>query len=261
MSIDYATILNTVGAFPGVTSLNVTAPSAGDGTPYEKAIIDDWWGRFQDLLNRAGLIPNGAPEVAGSSQHFEALRRCFGAPGEVVLWHGQADPATLGLRLLLMQGQGVLRSAYPDLDAACYIGDVNNPDFLYTAYFRADNPSGTPRNIAGAYLILPDARGCVIRGDDPSATRDPQGATRKFPDIQLKAIQEHGHELITSSSGFAAKVINYNLSAAGNNALECLPGATGDRLRATSVIPSGTVFVDSLESRMINLQAKFCVRF
>jgi hypothetical protein len=267
MAIDYNSavgpIPNNTGVFPDVVSNNVTAPLAGDGTPYVKAGIDDAWGRFQDLLNRGGLTPNGASEAAGSSQHFEALRRCFSFPGEVVMWHGQADPATLGIRLLLLQGQGILRANYPELDAAVYIGDGNNGDIYFPYYFHADDAGGTIRNTAGIYLILADARGVIIRGHDPTAQRDPEGATRKFPDIQLKAIWQHGHELITSTSGYYAKVTDYDLHGGGNNTCEFLPNQTNDRLQATSVLQGGlgSVVSNTYEGRMINLNTKFCVRY
>jgi hypothetical protein len=262
MAIDYDSgvgpIPNNTGNFPNVVSNNVSAPAAGDGTPYVKAGIDDAWGRFQDLLNRAGLTPNGSAEAAGSSQHFEALRRCFSAPGEVVIWHGQADPATLGLRLLLLQGQSVLITSYPDLDAAVYVGDANNPDLSFQYYYRSSDPGGAVRDIAGPYLNLADARGCALRGHDPTGIRDPLGAVRKFPDIQLHAVQVHRHEVETDLTNVHAKNVTFNHSPGTDRYFDPLSGATGDRLIADLMLDANTSLQ---ETRMINLAGKICVRY
>ncbi len=265
MAIDYNSgigpIPNNTGAFPNVVSNNVTAPGAGDGTPFVKPMIDDAWGRFQDLLNRAGLTPNGADEAAGSSQHFEALRRCFGAPGEVVLWHGQADPASLGIRLLILQGQGVLRTSYPDLDAAVYIGDGNNPDLGYPAYFHADDAAGTIRNTTGAYLILADCRGQFLRGWDPTGVVDPQGPSRKFPDKQFYAILTHTHRIYTTTTGLYAKYKFIDKYGAADPGLEVASGETGDRLIAATMSSPSATYISAFETRPNNYAAKICVRY
>lgn len=263
MAINYDSgvgpIPNNTGSFPNVVSNNVTAPAAGDGTPYVKAGIDDAWGRFQDLLSRAGLTPNGSSEAAGNSQHFEALRRCFSAPGEVCLWHGQVDPATLGLRLLLLEGQGILRANYPDLDAAVYIGDANNGNSSYPYYFRADDAAGTVRNIAGIYLILADSRGKSIRSWDPTGVDDPEGSVRKFPDRQNNSIVAHGHNLTTSVTGYYAKLVDADLHGGGNDTCEFLPAASGDRLEAGTIQAGPDQ--NSQEIRMDNMGVKVCVRY
>jgi hypothetical protein len=62
------------GTFPNITGKNASGPGASDGTPFTKDYIDDLWGWMQDLLNEAGLVPNGQPEEAGSSQIVQSLR-------------------------------------------------------------------------------------------------------------------------------------------------------------------------------------------
>lgn len=82
---DYATVPNITGAFPNVVSKNTTGPGETDGTPYIKQVIDDLWGARQDLMNEAGLTPDGSDEATGTSQSLAAakivikkeLRRCF----------------------------------------------------------------------------------------------------------------------------------------------------------------------------------------
>jgi len=54
---------------------NVTAPGAGNGTPWEAAIVSDWVGFFQSLLAEAGIVPTGAPDEVGASQYLDALKK------------------------------------------------------------------------------------------------------------------------------------------------------------------------------------------
>ncbi len=158
-----AAFVNTDGAaFPANKSVNATGPTAVDGTEFVKLMIDNYmFGRQQALLNFASIIPNGSVEEDGDSQELEALKNGFSAPGEAVDWYGNVDPATLGHKILLLEGQGVLVADFPDLVAATYVGDGDNPTAV--AFYRADDAAGTIRNIAGVYFILPDATGFYPR--------------------------------------------------------------------------------------------------
>ena len=148
---------NTNGvAFPNTEAVNASGPTATDGTEYVKNFVDNYaFGPQQALLNRAGITPNGTAESATNSQELEAMQRLFSHAGEAVDWYG-SDPATLGVRILILEGQGVLVASYPDLVAATYVGDANNP--TAEAFYRADDAAGATRNTAGNYFILPDAR-------------------------------------------------------------------------------------------------------
>lgn len=258
--IDYRTVFtNTDGvAFPNTKAVNVTTPGAGDGTEFIAAGVNDSWGFHQALMDYAGLTPDSVGEAPGTSQMVEAMRRSFGAPGEVVLWHGQADPATLNLRLLILQGQTVLMANYPLLDAACYVGDTNNSDLNYKGYVHTSDIGGTIRDTAGPYLLLPECRGLALRGWDPTGIHDEFGATRKFPDRQWHALEVHEHEIQSGTSGDYAKVMDYDLHGGGNDTIEMLPGDTGDRLRATAVEDTSS---SNLETRMKNYSVKICVRY
>lgn len=145
-------------AFPDNKAVNASGPTELDGTEFVKLMVDNFmFGRQQALLNYADITPNGLSEEDGDSQEIEAMQRSFGAPGEAVDWYGDADPSASGLRILLLEGQGILVADYPELTAAVYVGDADNP--TAPAFYRADDAAGTIRNIAGIYLILPDATG------------------------------------------------------------------------------------------------------
>jgi hypothetical protein len=190
--IDYSTIPNITGTFPNVASTNVTAPGAQDGTPFYKPLVDDLWGARQALMNHAGLTPDAVTEADGASQQLTAIQMVAGNPGEVVLWQGNAsDPSTLGVRLLPLNGQGVLVASYADLVTYCYVGDGNNP--TAAAYYKATDAGGTSRSTSGSYFILPDLRGQFVRGLDTSGTIDPDGASRDIGDIQDDATEKHNH--------------------------------------------------------------------
>jgi hypothetical protein len=157
--IDYAAIFtNFTGAFPNITADNVSAPGAGDGTEFVKAMVDDIWGRAQALMSYAGLSPDGVQEAPGTAQVLSALKKGFViGPGIIVNYPKNDTPAAKGDRLLLLQGQVILIATYPLLAAEVYCGDANNP--TAPAYYKTSDAGGTTRNITGAYLVLPDHRG------------------------------------------------------------------------------------------------------
>jgi hypothetical protein len=182
--------VNVTGTFPDVLGLNASGPSTTDGFEIIANFVNDNnIGWMQMLLNLAGMTPNGVVESDSASQMKDALRRTSVPPGVEVGWHQNTDPATAGYRLLLLNGQGILRANYPDLDTACYVGDGNNA--TASAYYRADNSDGSSRNIAGVYLILPETRGYVPRGLDTAASVDPDGASRDLGSLQTDAFQGH----------------------------------------------------------------------
>jgi len=92
---------------------------------------------------------------------------------------------------LLCDGSGILRANYADLDSVVYCGDPDNP--TADAFYHADDAGGSVRNTAGVYLILPDWRGRALRGLDPTAIRDPDGASRTLGDYQDDRLMKHNH--------------------------------------------------------------------
>ena len=88
--------------YPRGRAKNVSSPNAADGTPWVKETIDDWFGFFQGLLSRAGINPNGFPDVAtpdtgnpnSLSQYIEAL-------GNIC---GRAEETTAGLLAIDLTG-------------------------------------------------------------------------------------------------------------------------------------------------------------
>lgn len=245
--------VNVTGVFPDVVGVNASGPSATDGFEFVANFVNDNnLGIHQMILNHAGLTPNGVVESDSASQIKEALWKGFGAPpGVVTQWHLADDPGTSGHRALLLNGQGILRANYTELDAAVYVGDANNA--TADAYYRADDAAGTIRNIAGVYLILPETRGYVPRGLDTAASVDPDGASRTLGHLQLDAFQGHWHQFQVNT---AAGAVLYQ----GVSGINSTPGtfATNGVLGPITDGVNGTPRTDS-ETRMVNFATKFVV--
>jgi len=242
--------------FPNTKSVNASGPTASDGTEFVKLMIDDIWGRNQALLSHAGLTPDGITEAPGTSQHIEALQKGFAHPGEGVTWWLKDDPATVGARVLLLNGQGILRSSYSDLDLAVYVGDGDNP--TASAFFHADDAAGTSRNIAGLYLILPETRGYGLRGLDLAASVDPDGASRDMGSSQLDSFQNHSFGTLAANRlGNRSDLLNGGSSQALIGNAASTPGTV---IATDAGLGEGIPRVSS-ESRMVNIATKFGIRY
>jgi len=71
-----STYTNTTSAnasYPYGSAKNETSPGALDGTPLEKAGLDDLYGLMQSLLAGAGLVPNGNPDTVLAPQYLESI--------------------------------------------------------------------------------------------------------------------------------------------------------------------------------------------
>jgi len=177
--------------YPLGSAKNVTVSGDGLGTPWEQDWVNDQEGYKQTLLSKAGISVNNLPDTVLVSQQFDAMRLTCGHPGTIVPLVLNVTPASLGLRVLLLDGSGVLAATYPDLVTYTYVGDVANP--TATGFYRADDAAGVVHNTAGIYFILPDARGRFPRGLDTAGTIDPDGASRKLGSVQTDALQKHNH--------------------------------------------------------------------
>lgn len=276
--INYETAFSDkIGTWPNVEGKNVSAPALFDGTGFNKTFIDDLWGFNQALMLYANLSPNNAQETAIVSQRLEAMKHAFGAPGEGVIWWGQADPATLGHRILLCEGQTVRISDYPELVEACYVGDANNNDahwYLCNGVFMKWSDPSAPQpgmthyiNNNGPYFKLPDARGRFLRDLSNGSGDNPEQSGSKLPGyIQAARSLSHQHWLTndgfsdpyaTRAAGDYSPLGSYNVitdsSAVGTNTFKTL----GQINSAGSDISAqfGT------ENRPVNVGCRFGIRY
>ena len=255
-----ASFTNTDGAaFPLTLGINASGAGAGDGTEFVKLYVDDDWGARQALLDAAGLTPDGVTETVDTSQLLDAIRKISGSPGEGVIWFKDDDPSVTGDRVLLLTGQTLLIANYIELDAAVYVGNTANP--TASAFFRTSDAGGTIRNVAGPYIVVPDARGYALRGLDIAAAVDPDGASRDMCSIQLDASQGHLHTPANSDAQF---VVNTNptlstwLQTLSTGHMNMNGGSTTSNPITDGA--NGTPRTDS-ESRMVNIACSFGIRY
>jgi hypothetical protein len=241
-----ATYSNQSGAaFPNTLAVNSSGALSTDGTEFIANMVNDYmFGILQAILDYTGQTPNGTLESPSNSQFLEGMRRMGLYPGAVFHAAWNVDPATLGIRAIKLTGQGIVRANYPLLDTLTYCGNANNA--TYTAFFRADNADGSSRNTAGAYLILPDMRGRVIRALDTAAGVDPDGASRYLGSLQGHAFQGHYHNPLAPATAFVGYVLGAGgLITAGPNYANMV--TTGSPITGAH----GTVTVTT-ETRMVN---------
>lgn len=220
-----ASFVNTDGAaFPDTLAVNVTAPGAGDGTEFVALMVNDIWGRAQALLDYAGLVPDGVTEAPDTAQVLDAIGKGFVVgPGIIVNYPKNDTPAVHGDRLLLLQGQVILIATYPLLDAAVYVGNAANP--TAPAFFRTSDAGGTIRNVAGPYLVLPDARGLSFKniGDATISGRTKTGPVN-LGEMQEDQLQGHWHVCRDNSIN---QVLFNSSTAAGGGTYKISNDATG----------------------------------
>ena len=71
-----STYTNTTAAdasYPYGSAKNETSPGALDGTPLEKAGLDDLYGLMQSLLSASGIVPNGNPDTVLAPQYLASI--------------------------------------------------------------------------------------------------------------------------------------------------------------------------------------------
>lgn len=256
------------GPFPSYTGKNATGAGATDGTEWIAAGIDDFMlGWSQNIMDKTGLTPSGVAESASASQIVEAMQLLLGPPGTICEWNLSVDPATIGARFLLLNGQGILRANYPDLDTNVCVGDGNNASVAAGggAYYRADDAAGVTPNIAGVYLILPESRGYTTRGLDTAASVDPDGASRFLGDLQLDASQKITgilDNLVMTKGGTTTKtgVFTNSATSTGGGTGANATFTTVDFDSSLSTLPN-TAKTNDIESRMINRSTKFAIRY
>jgi len=283
---DLAGIPNITGAYPSVAAKNCSGAGATDGT----AAVSDWvnmiWGSFQTIMNRAGLTPSGVLEAWAaenaflhaspgeatmrrtSGQILTALQLLFSSPGELVLWCRSQAPATVGARVLLLQGQTIAVASYPDLCNAVYCGDAANNTAGVPFYLSSDS-GGVTRSTSGTYLTLPDARGVTIRGIDTGATRDPLGATRgggtPNGSIELDALQGHIHGISRGTTGTSQNAYSPQTTTCSATPVTdpgiFISGPTTDGGATEGDGSTGTAPRTSKETRMINMACYIGIRY
>jgi hypothetical protein len=64
-----------IAGYPYGRARNVDTPGAGDGTPWEQALVNDIFGFQQALLTEAAITPSNVPDTAALSQYLAAIKK------------------------------------------------------------------------------------------------------------------------------------------------------------------------------------------
>jgi hypothetical protein len=272
---------NVLNTFPTTTAKNSSTGVSVDGTPLLADYLTDHWALLQGMMHRAGTVamtPSGTVEAytavgAGTSggqgyiignpamQHLQSLMSHFGMPGEIVAHFLNTTTQAL-VRQLTLTGQVVDGFLYPDLVYATWVGAGSNP--TAPAFYTTSDSGGTTRATtgltvngvtSGRYLKLPDLRGYSLRGVDTGNLRDPAGSTRGLGSAQLDAFQGHWHSWIFESfaaGGGATNVFRQSITT---------PSSAGDRVQAPSTDGVNGTPRTAIETRMVNVNCFFSIRY
>jgi hypothetical protein len=191
----------TVGptaAYPYGAARDITVTGDGTGTPWNEQNLNDIYGFQQAMLWDADIVPSGSPDEVGASQYLEALKKIAGFPGTIVATgFNEFDPATLGVRLLGLNGGAVLVADYLELVDATYVGDTENAAVgaAGAPFYKSSDELGTTPNVAGPWFQLPDSSGRFLRGVDNGEGIDPDG-DRMLGADQLDCAITHEHGVV-----------------------------------------------------------------
>lgn len=254
--------------YPYGSARNVTVPSDGTGYPWESSQINDWIGFFQHMLSYASVVPSNNPDKVGTSQHHDALRKTCGYPGLIQLVGLNVDPASLGIRLLLLNGAVISIANYQDLVTATYVGNTENA--TADGFYKTSDPAGTIRSVSGTYFVLPDARGRFVRMvDDTSLIDIDGGPTRIVGSNQDWAIKKHEHQVKTLNAGtpalddyFFPYQVTITGSASSGEYVAYTPNdGTSDPIYGKDMyaLDSAALNVSNNESRPVNIGLKYAV--
>lgn len=84
-------------AYPLGVPRNVSAPGAGDGTPWHATLIQDYMGLLQSLLSVTGITASNSPDQLGASQYLQALNTLMLGQAHMYTDSGSANTYVFGM--------------------------------------------------------------------------------------------------------------------------------------------------------------------
>lgn len=191
--------------YPLGKARNVSAAGAGDGTPWEKNLVNDLFGFQQALLDQAGASPSGSPDEVGASQYLEALRTIIGD-----------DVAAL---LAVTAPQRRVFSPHEFISAIEFSG--NTPAWGFTATSGA--PSISSRQPSSETVLTLTGKlphGAVITRLRAIVNPITTHASPTTDRMRMRLLEEGGYDFATGFSG--GSTTHVDVRDNGGNALQVL---------------------------------------
>lgn len=207
------------------------------------------------LLNEAGTVTILEALETATSPTFKGN----------AIWH-DGNPAFAGMVAafdrstaptgwLKCNGALLNRTAYPNLDAAIYCGDLNNAT---AEWGYRTNSTDTVRSTTGTHIRLRDYRGEFIRGLDDGRGID---SGRSMWSAQGQAVQTHGHNvsdpLHTHNNVGGAGAVGSGTLYAGQSANSYVMAGSVNAATGITIPSTG----NGPETRPRNQAALICIKY
>ncbi len=166
----YTNVDNPGATYPYGRAKNESSPGALDGSPFEKAWLNDLWGFYQRILTKAGIAPSASPETAvyGGSQYLQAMAEML-LQKRITHVDDGGTPSTAGVYHLVGLGSTPEISQYPlelEVDFIVPTGTTNAGAATLSIDGLGDDPVVLPDGTAlsGGEMVA-GARCRVVRDD------------------------------------------------------------------------------------------------
>lgn len=157
--------------YPQGKARDIAAAGDGTGTPWQKDLVNDYWGLIQSLLSRFGKSPSGAPDQVGASQYFDAIEQLAKGQAAEAAWASmkEIDPGAFGTGPMGV----VYAGPASGFNGRIIVGDPNGTPKKYKlstdANAWADNTTNATNN--GPFRLAYDPGGDVVVACGGSATQ------------------------------------------------------------------------------------------
>lgn len=241
------------GAYPHGVPRNVSAPSAGDGTPWEEAFVKDIYGFLSKLIDDAAIVHSGVADTALASQYLEALQALFlqvtqleSAGGTILETTSRLtttgleglrmvrDSATLwttnpgrGRHIIADDAESILSAAFQkDISATWDFGDTAG------GVPAAIHPIGANQMVRAFVVSKPDGTSDIVVDTSPVAANfflDPNAIAEGYSDAtryrRFAYLHINGSNQLTNFINFAQNPRTFKWVVPVNVSMGAVPSA------------------------------------
>ena len=157
--------------YPQGKAKDINAPGDGTGTPWQRDLVNDFWGLIQSLLARFGKTPTGVPDEVGASQYLDALDQLVTGRAAESAWSSmnEIDPGPFGT-----SPRGVVYAGPPSgFNGNIIVGDPNGSPRKYKLSTDGNTWSNNTTDATnnGPQRLAYDSGGDVVSACGGTATQ------------------------------------------------------------------------------------------